>query len=92
MDQDKRVSLYVYQGEVKVNDDKDVRLLHQQQLGMLSEGAVLDISVEQDSRLLLLAGKLLHEPVASWGPFVMNSREEIEQAIADYKAGRLVEL
>jgi len=92
IDQSKRVLLYVYQGAVKVNDDKDSRPLRQQQLGMLGEGAVLEINAEQDSRLLLLAGKPLNEPVANWGPFVMNTREEIEQAIADYKAGRLVEL
>jgi len=90
IDQSKRVLLYVYQGAVKVNDDKDGRPLRQQQLGMLGEGTVIDISVEQDSRLLLLAGIPLNEPVANWGPFVMNTREEIEQAIADFKAGRLV--
>ena len=41
------------------------------------------------ARLLLLAGRPLGEPVVQYGPFVMNSREEIEQAIADYKDGVL---
>jgi len=90
INQDKRVLLYVYQGAIDVRDDQSGRPLRQQQLGMLGEGAELEINAEQDSRLLLLAGKPLNEPVANWGPFVMNSREEIEQAIADYKAGRLV--
>lgn len=90
IDQDKRVLLYVYQGAVKVNDDQGGRPLRQQQLGMLGDGDVLEINAEQDSRLLLLAGIPLNEPVANWGPFVMNTREEIEQAIADFKAGRLV--
>ncbi|MFZ1642076.1 MAG: pirin-like C-terminal cupin domain-containing protein, partial [Candidatus Contendobacter sp.] len=40
------------------------------------------------ARLLLIAGRPLHEPIAQWGPFVMNRREEIEQALADYRAGR----
>jgi quercetin 2,3-dioxygenase len=40
-------------------------------------------------RLLLLAAKPLHEPVVQYGPFVMNTREEIEQALADYRDGRL---
>ena len=40
-------------------------------------------------RFLLLAAKPLREPVVQYGPFVMNTREEIEQAIADYRDGRL---
>jgi redox-sensitive bicupin YhaK (pirin superfamily) len=40
-------------------------------------------------RFLLLAAKPLHEPVVQYGPFVMNTREEIEQALADYRSGRL---
>jgi redox-sensitive bicupin YhaK (pirin superfamily) len=39
------------------------------------------------ARVLVLAGKPLGEPVVQYGPFVMNTREEIEQAIADYQAG-----
>jgi redox-sensitive bicupin YhaK (pirin superfamily) len=41
------------------------------------------------ARLLLLAAKPLREPVVQYGPFVMNTREEIEQALADYRDGRL---
>jgi redox-sensitive bicupin YhaK (pirin superfamily) len=41
------------------------------------------------ARLLLLAARPLGEPVVQYGPFVMTSREEIEQALADYQAGRL---
>ena len=49
-----------------------------------------DVEVEggpSGARVLLLAGKPLREPVVQYGPFVMNTREEIEQAIADYQAG-----
>ena len=44
---------------------------------------------EQGVRFLLLAAKPLREPVVQYGPFVMNTREEIEQALADYRDGRL---
>jgi redox-sensitive bicupin YhaK (pirin superfamily) len=41
------------------------------------------------ARFLLLAAKPLGEPVVQYGPFVMNTREEIEQAVADYRNNRL---
>jgi redox-sensitive bicupin YhaK (pirin superfamily) len=47
-------------------------------------------AVDGPARFLLLAARPLGEPVAQHGPFVMNTREEIEQAIADYRNNRLV--
>jgi redox-sensitive bicupin YhaK (pirin superfamily) len=44
---------------------------------------------ERGAQLLLLAARPLREPVVQYGPFVMNTREEIEQALADYRNGRL---
>ncbi len=58
--------------------------------GLLTDGDSVDLRAgAPGARLLLLAGKPIGEPVVQYGPFVMNSREEIEQAIADYQAGRL---
>lgn len=49
----------------------------------------ITLHVSAQSRALLLAGKPLGEPVVGQGPFVMNTREQIEQAIADYREGRM---
>lgn len=84
-EQHKRVLLYVYEGSVLV----DGKQLNAQQLGMLSEGNILEITASKDSRLLYLAGFPIKEPIANWGPFVMNTHEEIEQAITDYRNGKL---
>ena len=83
---DKRVLLYVYRGAIELEG----RPLTQQQLGMLGEGDGVSLRASQDSAFLLLAGVPIGEPIANWGPFVMNTREEIEQAIQDYREGRLV--
>jgi quercetin 2,3-dioxygenase len=49
----------------------------------------LQLESQSDSRLLVLTGQPIGEPVVGQGPFVMNTREEIRQAIVDYQAGRM---
>ena len=79
--------LYVYEGEALVGEER--KLLHRA-AGLLSDGDEVRIEAGEDgARVLLLAGRPLREPVVQYGPFVMNTREEIEQAIADYQAGVL---
>lgn len=79
------VLLYCYGGDIGIAG----KPLQQGQLAQLGDGDSVAISATSDARLLLLAGQPLNEPIANYGPFVMNSREEIEQAIADYRNGTL---
>lgn len=58
-------------------------------VALLGEGDTLALEAVSDASLMLLAGEPLREPIAHYGPFVMNTREEIEQALRDYQAGRM---
>jgi redox-sensitive bicupin YhaK (pirin superfamily) len=80
--------LYTYEGDVVIGDPP--RPLPSRSAGLLSTGDLVIITAgDHGARFILLAGKPLHEPVVQYGPFVMNTRDEIEQAIQDYQAGRL---
>jgi redox-sensitive bicupin YhaK (pirin superfamily) len=81
--------VYPYEGEVDIGDGDDRRTLGAHQAGLLSLGERLEIAAPGKARFLLLAARPLNEPVVQYGPFVMNTRDEIEQAIADYQEGRL---
>ncbi|MCC7237479.1 MAG: pirin family protein [Bryobacterales bacterium] len=59
-------------------------------LALLSkQGEAVTVEASADSLLLVLSGEPINEPVASYGPFVMNTREEIQQAVRDYHAGKM---
>ena len=80
--------LYVYQGDAVVGED--ARALPFRAAGLLTPGDDVRIRAGHDGvKLLLLAGRPIGEPVVQFGPFVMNTREEIERAIVDYQLGRL---
>jgi redox-sensitive bicupin YhaK (pirin superfamily) len=80
--------MYVYEGAATVGDD--ARHLPFRSAGLLTPGeSVLVTAGEAGVKLLFLAGKPIGEPVVQYGPFVMNTPQEIMQAIEDYNAGRL---
>jgi quercetin 2,3-dioxygenase len=82
--------LYAYDGSAKVGAPGSETTLPHRAAGVLSEEGAVRVSAGAEGvRLLLLAAKPLREPVVQYGPFVMNTREEIEQALADYRDGRL---
>jgi redox-sensitive bicupin YhaK (pirin superfamily) len=79
------VMLALYEGAVRVGGDI-VEAVSAVFLG--PEGDTVRVEAIDDARFLFLAGKPIQEPVAWAGPFVMNSREEIEQAYQDFQAGK----
>jgi len=82
--------VYVFEGTATVGTGEEARLLGTRVLGVLSQGAKLTVSSgRRATRFLLLAAKPLREPIARYGPFVMNTHEELRQAFDDYRHGTL---
>jgi len=52
------------------------------------EGSLIDLEANNECHALLLSGEPIDEPISAYGPFVMNTKEEIQQAIVDYHAGK----
>lgn len=78
--------LVVQQGAVEVNDQS----LQGVELALFErDRATIVLKTESAARCLLLTGEPLNEPIAGQGPFVMNTRDEIQQAIADFQAGKM---
>lgn len=81
--------LYVYQDSAAVGDNRTA--INAGQMAVLSKEGTVRIQGNDETRLLLLAGKPINEPIVQYGPFVMNTPQEIEQAIQDYRDGKLTE-
>jgi len=81
--------VYVIRGELRAGDEG--RRVREGQMARFGGGDAVRLAVEASEPvdLLLLAGVPLNEPVERYGPFVMNTREQIIQAIADYREGRM---
>ena len=98
---DLNAMIYVFGGRVKLEDPLSVRnhplpfglgvkqFVSDGELGLLSQGGEIEIKSESESEFLILAGPEINEPIARYGPFVMNTREEINQAFLDYQNGTL---
>jgi quercetin 2,3-dioxygenase len=86
--------LYVFEGVIEVGAAPGSGRVRTHELAVLGEGEEIrlqGVSAGADgrtARAILVAGRPLHEPVAKYGPFVMNTREELQQAFADFQSGK----
>src|SRR5690554_5510474 len=82
--------LYLYEGDAELITGDERTRLPASAASVLDDGdEVLLATGSQPARLLLIAGKPIGEPIVQYGPFVMNTREEIEQTLKDYQSGHL---
>ena len=80
--------IYLFEGTLTIGDDA----LQEQQLAVLDDGEQVSITAGSDAaRFLLVTGSAIGEPIVQYGPFVMNTRNEINQALEDFRDGKLVQ-
>ncbi len=83
--------VYVYRGEVSIGEGSERAVIESQRMGVLDNASAADgviVNAESDAHFLLIAGQPLGEPIAQYGPFVMNTQEQIHQTLADFRDGR----
>jgi redox-sensitive bicupin YhaK (pirin superfamily) len=86
--------LYVFEGALQVGTDPGTSPVRTHELAVLSEGGEIRLkgltagADGMSARAILVAGRPLREPVAKYGPFVMNTREELQQAFSDFQNGK----
>ncbi len=85
---DLQAMIYVFQGAATIAG----RPIRDGQLGVLGAGDAVRLTASEPARLLLLAGVPHHEPLARYGPFVMNTESELVQAVRDFQSGRMGEI
>ena len=81
--------IYLIEGEIKIGD-KQHKQTKDSTLILLDKGEELKVSATSKAKFLLISGKPIGEQIARGGPFVMNTKQEIQQAIEDYHSGTFV--
>src|SRR5688572_13634947 len=80
-------ALSILQGKLRVDGGK---VASEAELVVFErDGTDMQVDAEQDSKFLVLSGEPLEEPLAGYGPFVMNTQQEIRDALSDYQSGRM---
>ncbi|MEM8928504.1 MAG: pirin-like C-terminal cupin domain-containing protein [Bacteroidota bacterium] len=78
--------VYLLDGGLTINNEA---VLSQKLVVFENDGSLINIEAVKSTRFVLLSGIPIHEPTVAYGPYVMNSESEIEQAITDYKSGKM---
>lgn len=81
--------LYLFTGSVTVNSSKELKLNENQLVQFNRDGEGFTLEANSDSKLLFLSGEPINEPVASYGPYVMNTQTELMEAMRDYQMGKM---
>jgi redox-sensitive bicupin YhaK (pirin superfamily) len=83
--EDDNAFAYVFEGAAKIGGEEVAR----GELAVLGHGGRVGLAAgPEGARVLVIAGRPLNEPVAKYGPFVMNTNDEIRQAVHDYQSGK----
>ena len=86
---DHHAFVYVFAGDTHiVSEANEGQALTASRLAVLTDGEELVFETQQSARLMLAAAQKINEPIVRWGPFVMNTREEIEQTLSELRSGQ----
>ena len=78
--------IYLLDGEIESNGQK---ASGKDMLWFNNDGEKINVKVNKDSRFIILSGEPIGESISTYGPFVMNTEDEIQQAISDYQNGKM---
>ena len=81
--------IYLLKGKVTINGVEDLEFDRNQLMEFQQDGEGITIKAQEDSLILFLSGEPLNEPVATYGPYVMNSQTELLEAMRDYQMGKM---
>ena len=83
--EDNECLIYCLEGQAELNDEKPIAQFQVARTD--KDGSAIKLKTEKNTRILILAGTAHNEPIANYGPFVMNTQDEIRQAILDFQMG-----
>lgn len=91
LEKTKNAFIYVYEGAARVGDPDETMTVSEGYMAILSNsGEAIKISSQGKAKMILIAGEPINEPIEQYGPFVMNSRQEILNTIKEYQSGRFL--